>query len=128
MSNDTLAERLDTIEAGYEFCLAYAAQGRTDDAGSPIRATLEKTFAALDGLAPLLEGAVLREGAAHAASTRAFLDAVKRDVAVAQGAIGMVLDCAAIGSLLVDNLNASIHLRALLTDLFLIDQARRKTG
>ena len=84
MNNDTLAERLDTIEAGYEFCLAYAAQGRTDDAGSPIRATLEKTFAALDGLAPLLEGAVLREGAAHAASTRAFLDAVKRDVAVAQ--------------------------------------------
>ena len=128
MNNDTLAERLDTIEAGYEFCLAYAAQGRTDDAGSPIRATLEKTFAALDGLAPLLEGAVLREGAAHAASTRAFLDAVKRDVAVAQGAIGMVLDCAAIGSLLVDNLNASIHLRALLTDLFLIDQARRKKG
>ena len=128
MSNDTLAERLDTIEAGYEFCLAYAAQGRTDDAGSPIRATLEKTVAALDGLAPLLEGAVLREGAAHAAGTRAFLDAVKRDVAVAQGAIGMVLDCGAIGSLLVDNLNASIHLRALLTDLFLIDQARRKTG
>ena len=42
MNNDTLAERLDTIEAGYEFCLAYAAQGRTDDAGSPIRATLEK--------------------------------------------------------------------------------------
>ncbi len=128
MSNDTLAERLDTIEAGYEFCLAYAAQGRTDDAGSPIRATLEKTFAALDGLAPLLEGAVLRENAAHAAGTRAFLDAVKRDVAVAQGAIGMVLNCGAIGSLLVDNLNASIHLRALLTDLFLIDQARRKTG
>jgi hypothetical protein len=29
----------------------------------------------------------------------------------------------AIGSQLVDNLNASIHLRALLTDLFLIDEA-----
>jgi hypothetical protein len=28
-----------------------------------------------------------------------------------------------IPSLLIDNLNASIHLRALLTDLFLIDQA-----
>ena len=34
----------------------------------------------------------------------------------------------AVGSLLVDNLNASIHLRALLTDLFLVDQARKKTG
>ena len=62
-------------------------------------------------------------GAKHAASTRVFLDAVRRDAAVAQGAIGLVLDRAAIGSLLVDNLNASIHLRALLTDLFLIDQA-----
>ena len=62
-------------------------------------------------------------GAKHAASTRVFLDAVKRDAAIAQGAIGLVLDRPAIGSLLVDNLNASIHLRALLTDLFLIDQA-----
>ena len=42
----------------------------------------------------------------------------------AQGAIGLVLDAPALGSLLVDNLNATIHLRALLTDLFLIDQAR----
>jgi len=128
MNNDTLAERLEAIEAGYEFCLAYAAQGRTDDAGSPIRETLKRMYTALDGLAPLLEGAVLREGASHAAGTRVFLDAVKRDVAVAQGAIGMVLDCGAVGSLLVDNLNASIHLRALLTDLFLVDQARKKAG
>ena len=128
MNNDTLAERLEAIEAGYEFCLAYAAQGRTDEAGSPIRETLKRMYTALDGLALLLEGAVLREGALHAAGTRVFLDAVKRDVAVAQGAIGMVLDCGAVGSLLVDNLNASIHLRALLTDLFLVDQARKKAG
>jgi len=125
MSDKTLAGRLDDIEAGYEFCLAYAAQGRTDDSGSPIRQTLEKMYAALDGLAPLLESAMLRDGARHAVSTRVFLDAVKRDVAVAHGAVGMVLDCGAIGSLLIDNLNASIHLRALLTDLFLVDQARK---
>ena len=128
MNNDTLAERLEAIEAGYEFCLAYAAQGRTDEAGSPIRETLKRMHTALDGLVLLLEGAVWREGASHAAGTRVFLDAVRRDVAVAQGAIGMVLDCGAVGSLLVDNLNASIHLRALLTDLFLVDQARKKTG
>ena len=124
--NDTpLAERLEAIEAGYEFCLAYAAQGRMEDTGSPIRQTLQRMYAALDGLAPWLEGAVLRDGARHAASTRVFLDAVKRDLSVAQGAIGMVLDSGAIGSLLIDNLNASIHLRALLTDLFLLDQARK---
>ena len=56
-------------------------------------------------------------------STRCGEDAV-----VAQGAIGLVLDAPALGSLLVDNLNATIHLRALLTDLFLIDQARDEMG
>jgi len=122
---DTLNQRLEAIEAGYEFCLAYAAQGRGDDTGSPVREMLGKMFAALDGLGALVESAVAREGSAHAASTRVFLDAVKRDAAVAQGAIGLVLDRSAIGSLLVDNLNATIHLRALLTDLFLLDQARK---
>jgi hypothetical protein len=34
-----------------------------------------------------------------------------------------VLSRERIASLLVDNLNASVHLRALLTDLFLIEQA-----
>ena len=124
--NDTkLTERLEAIEAGYEYCLAYAAQGRTDDAGTPIRQTLERMFEALEGLAPELEAALTREGAKYASSTRGFFDAVKRDAVVAQGAIGLVLDRNAISSLLIDNLNASIHLRALLTDVFLIDQARK---
>jgi hypothetical protein len=35
----------------------------------------------------------------------------------------MVLALPAISSQLVDNLNASIHVRALLTDIFLIDEA-----
>ena len=119
-----LNQRLEAIEAGYEFCLAYAAQGRNDDAGTPLRETLERMFAALDGLAPqLVSGAAL--DSKYAASRREFHDAVKRDAAVAQGAIGLVLDRKAISSMLVDNLNASIHLRALLTDLFLIDQTRK---
>ena len=125
MTDTTLTQRLEAIEAGYEFCLAYAAQGRTDDAGSPIRQTLETMYQALDGLAPQVNGALPGEGAKYAASTREFLDAVRRDAAIAQGAIGLVLDRKAISSLLIDNLNASIHLRALLTDLFLVDQARK---
>ena len=121
--NDTqLDERLEAIEAGYEFCLAYAAQGRSDDAGTPLRQTLERMFAALEDLAPKLESTV--PPGKYSESTRGFLEAVKRDAAVAQGAIGLVLGRKAISSMLVDNLNASIHLRALLTDLFLIDQAR----
>jgi len=120
----TLIERLEAIEAGYEFSLAYAAQGRTDDAGTQVRAMLERMFAALEGL-PAQIDAVLKPGA-RAASTRHFLDAVRQDCQVAQGAIGLVLDRPTISSLLVDNLNATIHMRALLTDLFLVDQARKR--
>jgi hypothetical protein len=123
-----LTERLEAIEAGYEFSLAYAAQGRTDEQGSQVRAMLERMFAALDGLPAEIDAAFPAAGAARAASSRRFLDAVRQDCLVAQGAIGLVLDAPAIGSLLVDNLNATIHLRALLTDLFLIDQALKASS
>ena len=124
----TLTERLEAIEAGYEFSLAYAAQGRTDDAGAPIRAMLDRMFAALEGLPAEIDAAFAPADGAHAAGARRFLDAVRQDCEVAQGAIGLVLDAPAIGSLLVDNLNATIHLRALLTDLFLVDQALKASS
>jgi hypothetical protein len=124
----TLTERLEAIEAGYEFSLAYAAQGRADDSGSQVRATLERMFAALEGLPAEIDTALALADAAHAASSRRFLDAVRQDCLVAQGAIGLVLDAPAIGSLLVDNLNATIHLRALLTDLFLVDQVLKASA
>jgi hypothetical protein len=47
---------------------------------------------------------------------------VARDARDASAAIRLVLAQPSISSQLVDNLNASIHLRALLTDLFLIDE------
>jgi hypothetical protein len=62
-------------------------------------------------------------GTDESLGTAAFTAAVERDMAVARGAIGLVLSRTRIASLLVDNLNASVHLRALLTDLFLIEQA-----
>ena len=45
-----------------------------------------------------------------------------RDARDSLAAIELVLAQPSISSQLVDNLNASIHLRALLTDLFLIDE------
>ncbi len=45
-----------------------------------------------------------------------------RDAQDSLAAVELVLAQPAIGSQLIDNLNASIHLRALLTDLFLIDE------
>ena len=123
MSEAAFAARIETIERGYEYLLAYAAQGRHDDAGTELRATLTAMHGALTGLAEALH----RDLADFAATGGAgdFIAAVERDAGVARGAIAIVLSRVQIASLLVDNLNASVHLRALLTDLFLLEQAGR---
>ena len=114
----SLAQRIDTIERGYEYLLAFAAQGRKDDVGSEVRATLVAMQAALAGLSDVI-------GLAIGARTNVaiFMATLADDARKAGGAIDFVLGSPAISSLLVDNLNASIHVRALLTDLFLADQA-----
>jgi hypothetical protein len=116
-----LAQRIDVIERGYEYLLAYAAQGRQDDVGTELRDTLARMHEALTDMQGSLRAAFA--DAAGPSGTRDFTDAVERDVLVARGAIGLVLGRERVSSLLVDNLNASVHVRALLTDLFLIEQA-----
>ncbi len=116
-----LSGRIEVIERGYEYLLAYAAQGRQDDAGTELRATLVQMHAALTDMQGSVRAAFA--GAPAPSGVTDFTDAVERDVKAARGAIGVVLSRAKIASLLVDNLNASVHLRALLTDLFLIEQA-----
>lgn len=124
MSTD-LSERIDLIERGYEYLLAYAAQGRQHDQGSEVRATLERIHLALDGLKPLAQTALAAAPAPSTHDVGPFFDALERDARTARAAIALVLSRAAISSLLVDNLNASVHLRALLTDVFLVEQALR---
>jgi len=120
------AARCDTIEEAYEFFLAYASQGLPSDQGSErgreVREYLRRCDAALAGIGELILGFVERAGL-DPAPYRAFADVIERDARDASAAIRLVLAQPAIGSQLIDNLNASIHLRALLTDLFLIDEA-----
>jgi hypothetical protein len=58
---------------------------------------------------------------------QAFFAAVDNDARVALAALRLVLARADISSQLIDNVNASIHLRALLTDLFVVDEALKPT-
>ena len=121
----SVAERIDAVEEAYEFCLAYAAQGRRGDEsgpGSEVRRFLERALAALEGLA----AAAAAKAPADAAA-QAFLEVLRGDALKAGAAIRLVLTRDAISSQLIDNLNASIHLRALLTDLFLIDESLKGT-
>jgi hypothetical protein len=116
----SLAERIEVVEQAYELMLAYAAQGRqndTDDSGS-IRRYLLRADAALDGLA-----ACLRESVADRADAYTdFIAVLEQDARRTRAAFRLVLAQRALSSQLIDNLNASIHIRALLTDIFLIDE------
>ena len=118
--SSTLAQRIDIIEDGYEFMLAYAARGLVDERSGPapgIRGLLEGMAAALDGLAATAAAETADPACAP------FLAVLGEDGAKALAAIRLVLSCRSISSQLIDNLNASIHVRALLTDLFLLDEA-----
>jgi hypothetical protein len=120
---EDLAQRIDTIERGYEYLLAYAAQGRQDESGSDVRQTLTNMHAALIGLSALLASVLEAASPKTTAEAAGFVDAITDDARKARGAIALVLSRPKISSLLVDNLNASIHLRALLTDVFLAEQS-----
>ena len=122
-----LARRIDIIERGYEYLLAFAAQGRKDEAGSEVRDTLLGMHTVLDGLDRILTASTKVDTRSQLHDAGAFIAAVRDDALKARGAIAFTLNCATISSQLIDNLNASIHVRALLTDLFLADQALRRT-
>jgi hypothetical protein len=126
-----LKSRCDTVEEAYEFFLAYASQGLPSDANSshPIRDHLKKFDAALSGVRDFFDNCVARLGLdpGRAAAARSFIDVLEADAGKAQSAIRLVLAQPSIGSQTIDNLNASIHIRALLTDLFLIDEILRSS-
>ncbi len=116
-----LSTQIEVVESAYEFMLAYAAQGRDSDekvaGGSEIERVLVLLAAALT---------VLRDDAAKFGLPEQFQEFTKTlsmDAKHAGNAVALALSQARISSQLVDNLNASIHLRAVLTDLFLIDEA-----
>ena len=126
---EQLKDRCAKIEECYEFMLAYAAQGLRSEpgggSGSQLRTLLTRCDEALDGLGDVLTDIVRSEQLRPAEKYDAFIRMLNRDASDARAAVGLVLAQPSISSQLIDNLNASIHLRALLTDLFLIDEIVR---
>jgi len=124
-----MQERGETIEECYEFMLAYAAQGipgeEGSQAGSQVREFLNRAVHALDGLAESFRTVVEQAGLEPAGKYQAFLAVLDRDACDSLAALELVLAQPVIGSQLIDNLNASIHLRAVLTDMFLVGEILR---
>jgi hypothetical protein len=121
-----ISERCNTIEECYEFMLAHAAQGLPSDEGNQsgrqIREYLGRAVTAISGLAEGCATAVKQEHLESVERYKAFFAVLERDTRDSLAAIELVLAQPTISSQLIDNLNASIHLRALLTDLFLVSE------
>lgn len=122
---DELQARIDAIEESYEFFLAYAAQGVAGDqalqSSGQVREFLERMEHALSTLPDLFSSVVTARGEATE-TYQSFVAVLREDAQNSLAAVRMVLAQPAIGSQMIDNLNALIHLRALLTDVFLIDE------
>jgi hypothetical protein len=88
-----------------------------------VREYLDNMAAALDGLGPVIEARADALDPQLLKTSAMFFAAVEADSMIALGAIRLALARPDISSQLIDNLNASIHLRALLTDLFVVDEA-----
>src|SRR5450432_3434304 len=125
-----ICDRCEAVEECYEFLLAYAAQGLPSDqdskSGGQLRNFLHRAVEALTGLSEDCAMAVKGVGLEPASKYLAFIAVLDRDSRDSLAAIEVVLAQTAISSQLIDHLNASIHLRALLTDLFLLGEILRK--
>ena len=122
---DALQQHVDAIEGGYEYLLAYAAQGLATDAGNAnseqLRTYLRRLDEGIAGLEPAVRAVLGAAGGG--ADFEDFLQVVARDAVAARAALRIVQSRPGISSQLIDNLNVSTHLRAVLTDLFLLDEA-----
>ncbi len=130
-SESLLHDCIEKIETGYEFMLAYAAQGRKAEPvqeegnDSPsIRTFLEELNWGIENIA---------EGFSQATQNLAGNESIKlqlekfklrlaEDAQSAAAITTMVLGTPTLSSQLIDNLNASTHLRTLLTDIFVLDE------
>jgi hypothetical protein len=125
-AREELARRADAIEGGYEMMLAYAAQGLASDQGAAnsaqLRDHLTRFDTALTGLAQVYRDAAATLGIGPKDALEGVLKAVEADAAVTQSMLRLLLGQPGISSQMVDNLNASIHVRALLTDVFVVDE------
>ena len=128
-ATEALQAHVDVVEETYEFCLAYAAKGVNAQMAASgdrlVRERLEKMAATLEELPGAFLALAEERGSPNGDRYQAFIEVMKRDSAAGLAAVQLVLAQPGVTSQMVDNLNGMIHLRALLTDVFLLDEILR---
>jgi len=126
-----LQSAIEKSEAAYEYMLAYAAQGRKDE---PAEGTGSDALSIRNFLKDMLWGIenitqgfsdsaqALNIDGTVAESFENFKGVLAGDALSASAVVEMALKVPSLSSQLIDNLNASTHVRCLLTDIFLLDE------
>lgn len=120
--SETIRTHIERIEEAYEFMLAYAAQGRSDEGAGPdgahIRTFLNQFDAAAAAIMDELDTVAGAESEASA-----FLASLKADSAIVTSVLRSMLARDGITSEVVDNANGLIAVRSYLTGLFFLDKS-----
>ena len=128
-ATEALQAHVDVVEETYEFCLAYAAKGvnalTAASSDTQVREGLGKMVGTLAELPEAFAALAEERGGQNRDRYQAFIEVMRRDSAAGRAAVQLVLAQPGITSQMVDNLNGMIHLRALLTDVFLLDEILR---
>lgn len=120
--SETIRAHIERIEEAYEFMLAYAAQGRSDEGAGPDGAHIRTFLSQFDAAATAIMGELdTVPGADDEASV--FLAALKADSAIVTSVLRSMLARDGITSEVVDNANGLIAVRSYLTGLFFLDKA-----
>lgn len=129
-----LQNSIEKIEEAYEYMLAYAAQGRKDEPAEgdaskvpSIRSFLENMLWGIENITLAFSESAqsISNDAAVVESFEHFKTVLANDALAASAVVGMALKVPSLSSQLIDNLNASTHLRCLLTDIFVLDEVLR---
>lgn len=114
--------QIEAVEEAYEFMLAYAAQGRSDEGAGPdgaqIREFLRQFGKAVSTIAGMIDS--LPGIAGDAAG---FAESLKKDSEVMSSVLKIMLASDNVSSEMVDNANGLISVRSYLTSLFFLDKA-----
>ncbi|MDE0058749.1 MAG: hypothetical protein OXI22_06740 [Defluviicoccus sp.] len=118
--SESIRSQIERIEEAYEFMLAYAAQGRSDEGAGPDGAHIRTFLAQFDAAA----AAIVEEldSVPRAGEAEAFLDSFKADTAIMISVLRTILARDQVTSEVVDNANGLIAVRAYLTGLFFLDK------
>ena len=125
-----LKDRCSRIEEAYRVHARVRRAGAADRAWQRIGISDPRDADGVQQLADRPRRICSRRSFARTSSSRPrrydnFIAVLDRDAKDAQAGVQLALAQPSISSQMIDNLNASIHLRALLTDLFLIDEIVR---